>query len=60
MEELKTFDMTNPEEVKAFIKECFSLIPEHPVNAETQPDWNHEAEKRKLSNESNFNCEGCA
>jgi len=37
MKELKLYDMAEKEEIKAFIKECFSEIPEHPVHAETQP-----------------------
>tara|TARA_R100001530_G_scaffold67869_2_gene48306 strand:- start:367 stop:585 length:219 start_codon:yes stop_codon:yes gene_type:complete len=37
MKELKLYDMADKEEIKAFIKECFSEIPEHPVHAETQP-----------------------
>ena len=39
MEELKTFDMTNPDEVRAFIRECFSEIPEHPVHTETEESY---------------------
>ena len=35
---MKTYNMANPEEVKAFIRECFSEIPEHPVHAEAQPN----------------------
>ena len=36
MKELKLYDMAKKEEIKAFIKECFSEIPEHPVHAETE------------------------
>ena len=34
MKELKLYDMADKEEIKAFIKECFSEIPEHPVHAD--------------------------
>ena len=34
MKELKLYDMAKKEEIKAFIKECFSEIPEHPVHAD--------------------------
>ncbi len=31
---MKFYNMSDPKEARAFIKECFSEIPEHPAHAE--------------------------
>ena len=34
VEELKLYDMAEQKEAEAFLKECLSEIPEHPVHAD--------------------------